>query len=127
MATSLKLSLLPGDYAVCRLDRLAVIPNWALTDDLISITRTADELSIVCPQRSIPQGTQAEGDWRCLKVEGPLDFALSGILASLATPLADAGISIFALSTYDTDYLMVKQDRLDAALDVLRQAGHQVR
>lgn len=123
----LKLTILDGAFAVCRLGRDDDIPAWAQVGGFVSITRTADELSIVCPLGAAPDGVKREGDWRCLKVEGPLDFSLVGILSALATPLAKAGVSIFAVSTYDTDYLMVKETTLEKAIQVLTQAGHQVR
>jgi hypothetical protein len=124
--TALTLSLLPDPFAVCRLDAHAPIPGWAAARDFFSITRTCDELSIVCPQSDVPGEIKCERGWRCLKVEGQLDFALTGILASLAAPLADAGIGIFAISTFDTDYLLVKEKDLERAIAVLSQAGHTV-
>jgi hypothetical protein len=127
MSISLNLSVLSGAYGVCQLDRAAPIPAWATTGDFFAVTRTADELSIVCAQSVIPADVKCESDWNCFKVEGPLDFALTGILASLVSPLSKAGISIFALATYDTDYLMVRHDKFEAALDVLRQAGHRIK
>ena len=93
---------------------------------MASVTRTAAELSIVAPSAAVPPEVRAERDWRALRVAGPLDFALTGILASLAAPLADAGVSIFALSTYDTDYVLVRHPQLDVALAALRAAGHTV-
>ncbi len=123
---TLTLTLLPDLFAVCRLDRETPVPSWAQTGDFSSITRTRDELSIVCLQRSVPSGFQYEADWRCLKVEGPLDFALIGILASLTTPLAQAGISLFAVSTYDTDYLLVRAGGLATAVRALSDAGFDV-
>lgn len=123
---SLTLSLLPETLAVCRLAPDAGVPAWAWTGEPASVTRTRDELSIVCRMDAVPRGVRAEGGWRCLKVEGPLDFALTGILASLAAPLAAAGIALFAVSTYDTDYLLVKAENLDRAAGVLRGAGHRV-
>src|SRR6476659_2514424 len=103
---TLTLSILPDTFAVCRLAPGTAIPSWATNGPFASITRTADELSIVCPESSVPDGVQHESDWSCIKIEGPLDFALTGILVSVAAPLAHVGISIFAISTYDTDYLM---------------------
>ncbi|MBI5301507.1 MAG: ACT domain-containing protein [Chloroflexi bacterium] len=100
--TALTLLLLRDTFAICRLALDAPIPDWA-RGDLVSITRTRDEFSIVCDQRAAPRDVNCERDWRALRVAGQLDFGLTGILASLATPLADAGVSIFALSTYDTD------------------------
>lgn len=121
----MNLSLLPGTFAVCRLAPDAEIPAWAWRDrTLLSITCTQDELSIICPAASVPAGVQSEQPWSALKVEGPLDFALTGILSALAAPLATAGISIFAISTFDTDYLLVKERQLTRACQVLREAGH---
>ena len=125
MSQPLTLSILPDLFAVCRLDAGAPIPSWVTTGDLLSLTRTRDELSIVCAQQ-VPEYVRCERNWRALKIEGPLDFALTGILASLAAPLAQAGISIFAISTFDTDYVLVKQDKLEQAIRTLQDAGHQV-
>jgi uncharacterized protein len=119
-----RLRLLPGMYAVCRLDASAAIPAWATAQPLFAITRTAQELSIVCQQTLVPQDVQQQAGWRVFEVEAPLDFALTGVLASLARPLADAGIPIFVLSTYDTDYLLVSQAKLEPAQAALRAAGH---
>lgn len=121
------LSILPDTFAVCRLDPRVSIPSWVTASDFFSITRTQDELSIVCHQSDVPSDTQCESGWRCLEVDGPLDLTLTGILAALAVPLAKANIPIFAISTFDTDYLLVKEDHLQQAIDVLRQAGHEVR
>jgi hypothetical protein len=120
------LSVLPDTFALCRLNNNAQIPEWALAGKFFSITRTLDELSIVCPQDHVPEEIQCEKGWRCLKVEGRLDLSLTGILASLAVPLAQAGISIFAVSTYETDYILVKEIVLEKVVAVLIQAGHQV-
>ena len=117
----LSLLVLPGTFAVCRLEPDAKVPEWASMngDVLSSITRTEDELSIVCPDDRIPSDVKAEKGWSVLKVEGPLDLSLTGIIASLTVPLAEAGINIFALATYDTDYLLVKKENLDRAVEVL--------
>jgi hypothetical protein len=123
---ALTLAVLPGTYAVCRLDGGAAVPGWATSGSFFSVTRTSDELSVVCEQGAVPQGVLCEGGWRCLKVQGPLDFGLTGILASLAVPRAEAGISIFALSTYDTDYIMVKAAGLERAVAVLSGSGHRI-
>jgi len=123
-AMLLKLRLLPGTFAVCRFEPEAVIPAWALAGDLVSISRTPDELSIVCPEALVPQGILVEKGWRCLKIQGPLPFSMTGVLASLVDPLAEAGISLFAFSTYDTDYVLVKDATLERARAALVQAGH---
>jgi hypothetical protein len=122
----LTLQTLSGDYAVCQLPPDAPFPNWAQGDELLALVRTADEVSVVCEQRYMPDGVRAEKGWRALKVVGPLDFALVGILASLAGVLAQVGVSIFVLSTFDTDYLLVKADDLETATDALEKAGHKV-
>jgi uncharacterized protein len=115
--------------AVCRLPVDTPLPVWALSGDFFSITRTAEELSLVCLESVVDAavpfaGLQVERGWRSLKVIGPLDFALTGILAGIASTLADAGISLFALSTYDTDYILVRQDTLTAAVEALSRAGY---
>jgi hypothetical protein len=123
MIQPLTLILLPEIFAICRLAPNAPVPSWADKGPFTAITRTPDELSIVCRQNHVPDDRMAERGWRCLKVAGPLDFALTGILATLTTPLAQAGISIFALSTYDTDYLLVKETSIVPAVTALRAAG----
>ena len=92
----------------------------------VSITRTADELSIICPQNLAPAGTKCERNWKVFRIEGPFDFTLTGIFVSVARPLNEAGISILAISTYDTDYVMVKSKDTDKALATLKSAGHSV-
>jgi hypothetical protein len=121
----MRLQILPANLTVCRLGPRDPIPDWA-TGHFFSITRTADELSIVCDSQAVAEGVRAETDWRALKVEGPLDFALTGILVSIASPLAATGIAIFAVSTFDTDYILVKNDKLERAIGALRAAGHEV-
>lgn len=121
-----KLELLPDTYAVCRLDKNAPIPDWATQGLFSSITRTARELSVVCPDARVPGELKKESGWKVLMVEGPLDFSLTGVLASLTGPLAREGISVFAASTYDTDYLLVKQEQLKRAIQVLGAEGYNV-
>jgi len=123
---SLPLTLLPDHLAVCRLPPDAPLPAWAAGPGFVSITHTDEELSIVVRQDRVPGGVVAVGPWRALKVQGPLDFALTGILPALTTPLADAGISLFAIATYDTDYILVRAETLEAAITALTAAGHQV-
>ncbi len=102
-------------------------PSWALGAEFLSITRTANELSIVCEERIVPDDLHAERNRRLLQIEGTLAFSLTGVLASVATPLANAGISTFAVSTYDTDYLLVSEKDLSEATQALDAAGHIVR
>jgi hypothetical protein len=124
--TKRNILLLPETYAVCRLEKKAPIPKWGIKGGLSSVTRTEEELSVVCPEGQIPGEVKKEGGWRVLKVEGPLDFSLTGVLASLTAPLASEGISVFALSTYDTDYLLVKEGKLEKAIQALREEGYEV-
>lgn len=116
----LTLAVMPVSLAVVRLNALSNVPLWAMEgSDFFSITKTQDELSVVCTEDRVPEGVKVEKGWRCLKVEGPLDFGLTGILSSLAQPLAEAKISIFAISTYDTDYIMIKKENLQKAVAIL--------
>jgi hypothetical protein len=122
----LKLSMTDETCSVCRLAADEGIPHWVPATGFVSITRTADELSVVCPGEAVPPSVRAEHGFRVLKIDGPLDFSLTGILVAVAGPLADAGISIFAVSTYDTDYVLVKAHDLKQAVAVLQAAGHAV-
>jgi len=126
-ASRLPLSCLPDVLAICRLAADAPFPSWALRGEFVSITRTADELSVVCRCGDVPEGTRCVKNYRCIKVEGPLGFDLTGIISSLTAVLAQAGISVFAVSTFDTDYILITEDRLEKAVAALSQAGHDVR
>lgn len=123
---SLELRLLDGVYAVCQLGAAAPIPAWAEGEGFLSISRSDEELSIVCLQERVPRGVKAEQEWSCLKLEGPFEFSLSGILASVLEPLAAAGVGIFAISTYNTDYVLVKRDHLEKTVHALESVGHTV-
>jgi aminoglycoside 6'-N-acetyltransferase I len=120
------LVLLIRTFTVCRLGPDEPFPDWASSGAFACLTRTPDELSVVCPEDVIPEGVRCERDWRCLRVAGTLDFALVGVLASLLQPLAGAGVAVFVLSTFDTDYLLVREADLGRAVVVLREAGHTV-
>jgi uncharacterized protein len=127
MATrGLTLTRLPGRYAVARLEPEAEVPPWARSKTFACVTRTRAELSSVCSEAEVPSGVPAQRGFCGLQVKGPLDFSETGILASLAGPLAMAGISIFAVSTYDTDYLFVPAAQEPEAIQVLIGAGHTV-
>ena len=117
------LELLPDTFAICRLDGNAAIPDWA-KDDFVSITRTHEELSIVCRQELVPDDVQAEREWRCLRIVGKLDFSLVGVIAAITKVLADASNSVFVMSTYDTDYFLVRAVDVDRTVETLVEAGH---
>ncbi len=115
----LTLKLLKDKYGVCRLDNTLPIPEWAEKGEFFSATRTSDELSIVCCEKNIPEDIKCEKNWRILKIEGPLDFSLIGILASISSILAERKISIFAVSTYDTDYILIRDSDVNDAVEAL--------
>lgn len=120
---AIELAVLPGRLAVCRLEPDVAPPEWAMGGALWSLTRTGDELSVVCEEGLAPEGVRREAGWRALMVAGPLEFTLTGVLSAIAAPLAAAGVSIFAVSTFDTDYVLVKEERLADAVAALRAAG----
>ena len=117
--------VLSGNYAVCRTVPNNPIPVWA-NGEFVSLTRTGDELSIVCPSQNVPDDIQRESGWRCLRVAGKLDFSLVGVIAQITTILADADVSTFVVSTFDTDYLFVREVDLDGATAALVEAGHSI-
>ncbi|MEK6266864.1 MAG: ACT domain-containing protein [Clostridium sp.] len=122
----LTMKLLTERFGVCRLDKTELIPEWAKNSSFYSITKTLDELSIVCSQDNIPSNIKCERNWRTLKIEGPLDFSLIGILSSISTLLAQNGISIFAISTYDTDYILVKDKDIVNTINVLTKENYEI-
>lgn len=121
----MKLTVLRGDYSIWRLAADAPLPSID-SRQFVSLTRTADELSVVSLSSDVSEGARSEAGWRCLRVEGPLPFEMTGVLAELSRPLADAEISIFVVSTYDTDYLLVKAGDLEKACATLRDHSHTV-
>ncbi len=122
----LTLQVLDGQFAVHRLPAGSEIPGQVWESDFFTVSRTDEELSIVC-RAEIPVSAEKSVDgWSCFKVLGPLDFSLTGVLAGLAACLADAGVSLFAISTYDTDYILVKFDRLEAARRALEASGYSI-
>lgn len=120
------LTLLPLRLAVCTLSPDAPIPVWAAVGDFFSITRTGDELSIICAESQVPDDVVHTPGWACLQAEGSFDFSVTGVLAALVPPLAEAGVPCLAVATYRTDYLLVQADRLPAAIAALRAVGHHV-
>lgn len=123
---SLTLTFLPEELAVCRLSAGASLPDWIETNGFVAVTWTADETSVVCDAGSVPEGIAADGPWRAFMVAGPLDLDLTGILLAVAQPLADAGVGIFAVSTYDTDYVLVRAESTEVAKAALSGFGHRV-
>jgi uncharacterized protein len=122
----LTMKLLKERFGVCRLNKKSEIPEWVQNGDFYSITKTMDELSIVCLQDNIPDNVKCEKDWRVLKVEGPLEFSLIGVLSSISTILAFKKISIFAISTYDTDYILIKDKDIDNAINALSDERYEI-
>jgi hypothetical protein len=122
----LTLLVLDETFAVCRLGAGAAVPPWATAGTFSSVTRTPDEVSVVCAEGTVPDGVTCERGWRCLRVAGVFEFSAVGVLAALVTPLAEAGVAVLAVATFDTDYLLVKAEDLGTAVDALRRAGHVV-
>jgi uncharacterized protein len=122
----LEMTLLPERFCVTRLPGNSRLPEWALMGSFFSVTRTGDELSVVCELSLVPPEVQSQPGWRILKVHGPFVLSEIGVLSSLASPLAEAKVSLFAISTFDTDYVLVAAATLSAALKALEQAGHKI-
>ena len=122
----MQLRTLPDTYAIVRLHPGAELPDWVDKGPFRSVTRTDSEVSVVCRDRDVPEGESAEPGWRVLEVLGPLDFSLTGVVASLVDPIAKAEIPIFVVSTFETDYVLVRGNDLDDAIEALELAGHEV-
>ena len=123
----MKITVLADELAVCRLGSEKTLPAWAKMGAFFSVTRTPDEISVVCSQENVPENLPCEKNWRALKVEGPLDFSLVGILADISAVLAGEEISIFAVSTYDTDYILLKSKDVQRALQALAAGGYGIK
>ena len=124
MPHQLQFRLHLGDWAVCRLNSATPIPSWAEGPGFLSITRTQEELSIVCLSQRVPDGVRHQPGWACLELAGPFAFNLTGVLAAFLNPLAEAEVPIFALSTFDTDWVLIPAEELPTALAALSAAGH---
>ena len=116
----------PDTFAIVRLPPTDDMPKWA-TGQFVSMTRAIDELSIVCRETAVPAGSHADRGWQCLKLEGPIPLKTVGVASEFTSLLAKAGVSVFIISTFDTDYLLVKGDAFEKAADALRGGGHSVR
>lgn len=123
---ALSLTLKPGRFAICRFPGGSPVPAWALGRRVFAVVAREGELSVLCPEEHVPAETRSEAGWRLLELAGPFPFEATGILASVLGPLAAAGVGILALSTFDTDLVLVKEERLEEALAALRAAGHAV-
>jgi hypothetical protein len=122
---NLKYRVLAERLAVCQLAPDTPTPSWALEANFFCVIRAADELSIVSPEDRVPHGTSAERGWMALQLQGPFPFSMTGVLASFVQPLAEAQIPVFAISTFNTDYVLIKRDDLERALIALASAGHE--
>lgn len=120
-------TLFQDTFAIVRMSADDAIPAWASGGPFVSVTRTGTELSIVCREISVPAGMHADRGWQCLRLEGPIPLKTVGIAAEFTSVLAKANVSVFPVATYDTDYVLVKGDRMETAMDALRSAGHSVR
>ena len=122
-APKLRIALLPESLAVCRLQPDSGLPDWALAGAFCSATRTVDGLTVICRTDRVPADVHASRGWRALKIEGPLDLNLVGILVSVAAPLAQAGVAILPIGTYETDYILVRNEHLDTAVRALQSTN----
>jgi len=122
----LKYRWMPGPYAIVKLAADAPVPDWATKGEFTSISRSADELSIVCPADNLPADVHSQHHWICFKLEGPFAFSLTGILLSFIEPLSKSGVPIFAISTFETDYVLVQEEFAGVTQQVLRDAGHEL-
>lgn len=124
-AQNLKFRQLAGSYAIVQFAAEAIVPEWATKGEFTSITRTPAELSVVCPTDNLPAYVHSPHRWICLKLEGPFPFSQTGVLLSFIEPLSSNHVPIFAISTYDTDYVLI-QEGFEWALDLLQRAGHEL-
>ena len=122
----LHFSLLKDKYGICTLPNTTQIPKWALMESLVSITRTKEELTIVCRQDIIPSQYQSDLNWRCFRIDGTFDLNQLGVISSVSLPLAEAGISIYVISTYKTDYFLVQEEKIKQTISVLSGSGHTI-
>jgi hypothetical protein len=122
----LRFRRLPGQFAITRLAANSPVPAWALSGVFSSLTRTRDELSVVCAAENVVPGAASQSGWICFKLEGPFPFSQTGILAAFINPLSHNGVPIFAISTFDTDYVLIQDRFLGVAEDLLRNAGHEL-
>jgi len=122
----MQLRVLPDHYAIVRLDPGSELPDWVDKGPFRSVTRTEHEVSVVCRDHDVPTGESAERGWRVLEVIGPLDFSLVGIVAALVVPLSEVEIPVFVVSTFETDYLLVREADVEAACEALEDAGHAI-
>src|SRR3954462_9540782 len=123
----MELALMSQELAVCRLEEHHPVPDWAWRGEFVSITRARGELSLVCAAGAVPaDAVKAERGWRALVVTTPMDFSVVGVAAALTAPLAEAGVSVLPVATYDTDYFLVKCERVADAIEALLAAGHRV-
>ena len=126
MTTQLRFRQLPGSYAIVRLAPDATLPGWAAHGEFTSVSRSSDELSIVCSFDNVPAEIHPPHRWICLKLVGPFPFSQTGVLLSFIEPLSSNGIPIFAVSTYDTDYVLIQEEWSAKAFHALEQAGHRM-
>jgi len=118
--------VISGSFAICKLAAADPVPLWATKGIFTSITRSGEELSIVCPEENVPEEHKTETPWRCMKIEGPFAFSQVGILHAFIQPLVEGGISVFAIATYDTDYVLIQTPSFEKALLGLKKAGHEL-
>ncbi len=122
----MQLKLLSTPFAVLKLSPSEPIPTWATQSNHFFISKTSDELSIICPEQAVPSEVEASKAWRCFRVDGDLEFEQVGVVATVSKPIADAGISLFLVSTHDRDYVFVHVDSLEKAVETYKSIGFEI-
>jgi len=122
----MNLKLLCPEFSVCKFSPESKIPLWALESEYLFLSRTSDELSVFCPTIIIPSGVQSDGGWRCFRVDGDLEFEQIGVVSTVSTPLANAGISLFLVSTHDRDYVFIRQEKITKAIEIYKDQNFQI-
>ncbi|MEO4042942.1 ACT domain-containing protein [Hoeflea sp. CAU 1731] len=125
MSAGVRLQRVPGRYGVSRLASDAPMPDWLSGAGFTALIRADDEMTVVCQMDRIPEGTETDAPWACLRSMGPFDFHTAGIVQSLVTPLSDKGIGVFVLCTFDGEHILVADRDLNAAVAALTEAGHE--
>jgi len=122
----MKLKLLCPEFSVCKFSPKSKIPLWALESEYVFLSRTSDELSVLCPTIIIPLSVRSDRGWRCFRVDGDLEFEQIGVVSTVSTPLANAGISLFLVSTHDRDYVFLRQEKLTKAIEIYKDQKFQI-
>jgi uncharacterized protein len=126
MSAKLSISQVSGSYSLCRLPAASTIPQWAMTSQFVTVTKTANETSVICESSLVPENVQQQGGWALLQIDAVLDLSLTGITAQFSAALAGAGVNLCVVATFDTDYILVPKEKLTIAREALQGAGFHI-